>query len=52
MREQMMASLRNLLILDKYRLGRSHWVLGRSLQTWPDFVKGMSIALPSPEENR
>jgi hypothetical protein len=43
---------RNLLIPDKYWLGRSRYVRGRELQTWPDFVKGMSIALSSPEEIR
>jgi hypothetical protein len=48
----MAAILRNLLILDKYWLGRSAWVPGRSHQTRPDFVKGMSFALSSPEEIR
>jgi hypothetical protein len=32
--------------------GRPRYVRGRELQTWPDFVKGMSIALSSPEEIR
>jgi hypothetical protein len=48
----MAASLRNLLILDRYWLGGAPWVPGRSLQTWPDGVKGMSIALSKPEEIR
>jgi hypothetical protein len=44
----MAASLRNLLILDKYSLGGP----GTSLQTWPDFVKGISIAEASSKEIR
>jgi hypothetical protein len=47
-RNQMAASLRNLLILDKYWLGGP----GKSLQTWPDFVKGISIAQASSKEIR
>jgi hypothetical protein len=39
----MAASLRNLLILDKYYLGRSQWVPGRTLQTWPDFLKACQL---------
>jgi hypothetical protein len=48
----MAESLRNLLILDKYWLKRPRRVPERELQTRPDFVKGMSIALSSPEEIR
>jgi hypothetical protein len=45
----MAVSLRNLLILDKYWRNRPRRIRG-VLPARPDFLKGMSIALSSPEE--
>jgi hypothetical protein len=50
-REQMAQSLRNLLILDNISSG-APGRFGEITQTWPNFVKGMSIALSSGEEIR